>query len=244
MCCVRHYLPMLQEKKDIPVQFIYSFSLIFPLPWWLLLQTSWQMVSAQAYLDLQESFLVVISLLGSLLLKIVKAQAYLDLHGIRRSHRTSLNMLLLRKMIQADGQWWQVDSRVAVPYVQTNIMSTVSDPQQVRSISKSTISPTFLQHLRSNSPEPRSVRSSPSSCHAEARASHRAELVEPRQLGPERDKVRCDANGVVKLSLCRGCRGRCHRLHGASELQQWTYLQWTYHDQCCGWGMLGMLNDV
>ena len=147
MCCVRHYLPMLQEKKDIPVQFIYSFSLIFPLPWWLLLQTSWQMVSAQAYLDLQESFLVVISLLGSLLLKIVKAQAYLDLHGIRRSHRTSLNMLLLRKMIQADGQGWQVDSRVAVPYVQTNIMSTVSDPQQVRSISKSTISPTFLQHF-------------------------------------------------------------------------------------------------
>jgi hypothetical protein len=147
MCCVRHYLPMLQEKKDIPVQFIYSFSLIFPLPWWLLLQTSWQMVSAQAYLDLQESFLVVISLLGSLLLKIVKAQAYLDLHGIRRSHRTSLNMLLLRKMIQDDGQWWQVDSRVAVPYVQTNIMSTVSDPQQVRSISKSTISPTFLQHF-------------------------------------------------------------------------------------------------
>lgn len=36
ICCVRHYLPMLrqksQEKKDIPVQFIYSFSLAFPLP--------------------------------------------------------------------------------------------------------------------------------------------------------------------------------------------------------------------
>ena len=219
MCCVRHYLPMLQEKKDIPVQFIYSFSLIFPLPWWLLLQTSWQMVSAQAYLDLQESFLVVISLLGSLLLKIVKAQAYLDLHGIRRSHRTSLNMLLLRKMIQADGQWWQVDSRVAVPYVQTNIMSTVSDPQQVRSISKSTISPTFLQHF--SNIWGRTVRSlAPCGHHpvpatAEARASQSAEVVEPRQLRPERDKVRCDAKGVVKLSLCRGCRGRCHRLHGA-----------------------------
>lgn len=52
----------------------------------------------------------------------------------------------------------------------------------------------------SNSPKPRSVRSSPSSCHAEARALQRAEVVEPR-LRPERDKVRCDANGVVKLSL-------------------------------------------
>eukprot|EP00435_Cladocopium_sp_Y103_P068159 s465_g31.t1 len=56
----------------------------------------------------------------------------------------------------------------------------------------------------SSSPEPRSGRSSPSSCHLERRALRRAVPAVPRNLRPERDEVRCDANGVVKLSLSEG----------------------------------------
>ena len=195
------------------------------------------MISAQAYLDLQESFLVVISLLGSWLRKIAKAQAYLDLHGIRRSHRTSLNMLLLRKMIQADGQWWQVDSRVAVPYVQTNIMSTVSDPQQVRSISKSTISPTFLQHFSNISPTSEVEQSG---------ASLRAVIT---QFLPRRStRFAKGGSGGTAASPRKGqgalrCQ-RCGEAVTVSWMQSASQIAWTnvVDGEC--WGCLMMFNDV
>ena len=210
------------------------------------------MVSAQAYLDLQESFLVVISLLGSFLLKIVKAQAYLDSHGIRRSHRTSFTCFYWGKwfkLMDNDDKWILGLLYRSVPYVQTNIMSSVSDPQQVRSISK--LQP-FLQHfsniwgrtVRSLAPcGHHPVPATPAS-HALCKGRRWNRALRFAQKG-----TRCAAMPTVWWSChcvvdAVTAQWQHHRLHGASELLQWTYLQWTYYDQFCGWWMLGMLNDV